>query len=191
MSAARPRLPSGIRLRVTPFARPHLDLLSPRDPELLAFGLLGHDPDRAAAMAALGPAFTLLAFLPGRDLDGDAGSAQGEAVLAVACGGIMLTPEAPDGSRVGDAWALTGRGADALPLALHRAARNGLARIVAAHRLRRVQAVCQADHATARRWLKRLGFARETREPGMAGVLPGARLHLYALTPRNPKEDPA
>ncbi|WP_201764400.1 hypothetical protein [Desulfovibrio sp. X2] len=157
-----------------PFASEHLALLAPRETERRTWALLGSagsDPASAAAFAARGPALTLLAHGPsGR-------------VEAVACAGIMLGPRQPDGGRAGDAWALTGRAVDRLPLAFHRAARRGLAAIVAAHGLTRVQALCLADFAAGRRWLARLGFTRETLEPGMAGVLPGARLHLYALVP--------
>ena len=197
----RPPDGAGPRLKVVPFKRTHLDILSPREAELYAFGLVGHDPDRAAALASQGPAFTLLAFWQGRDLEDDdgpgetgAGNGQGlvgEAVTAVACGGIMLTPEAADGTCVGDAWALTGKGVDRMPVAFHRAVRQGLASIMAAHRVRRVQAICLASHEQARRWLERLGFTRESREPGMAGVVPGERTHLYAIVPGDLGEETA
>jgi len=162
-----------------PFVRPHLDLLAPRAAERLTFGLVGHDPDRAARMAALGPAFTLLA------VTGEPGK---ETATAVASGGVMLSPPAPDGSRVGDAWALTGEEVDCLPLAFHRAVRRGLAAIVAAHRLRRVQALCLAEYEQSRRWLGRLGFTRETLAPGMEGVIPGEFVHLYSLIPQPTQE---
>lgn len=183
------------RLRIVPFKRMHLDILCPREADRHTLGLVGHDPDRAADMAALGPAYTLLYAWPGHDLD-DAGlagmsGAEGEAMTAVACGGVMLTPAAPDGTCVGDAWALTGSGVDRLPLAFHRAVRQGLAAIIARHRLRRVQAICLANHAQSRRWLSKLGFARETLEPGMAGVVPGERVHIYALIPQKTQEETA
>lgn len=196
---APPHDSAGLRLEVVPFRREHLDILCPREAELHAFGLVGHDPDRAAALASQGPAYTLLAFWQGRDLEdddgpGEAGNGQGlagEVVTAVACGGIMLSPLAANGTCVGDAWALTGKAVDRMPVAFHRAVRQGLASIMAAHRLRRVQAVCLASHEQARRWLERLGFTRESREPGMAGVVPGERTHLYAIVPEDMGEETA
>jgi|GEM_PF-2403856 len=163
--AAR-RPDADLRPRLVPFAPAHLAALSPRAFERLTFGLQGgHDRETAARLAALGPAFSLLR---GREM--------------VACAGIMLGPVRPDGTRAGDAWALTGEAVERFPLAFHRAVRRTLGALVAGHGLSRVQALCLAGHARSRRWLNRLGFRRETLEPGMACMLPGARLHLYALT---------
>lgn len=94
---------------------------------------------RAAASAAAGPAWTLL-------LDGD----------PVGCGGVVLLWPG-----VGEAWSLSAESAAAIPLALHRAVREGLAEAQMRYRLHRIQAAVLACHVVGRRWLALLGFEEE------------------------------
>lgn len=129
-------------MRVIPFEAEHARRIELRDFDLL--GAAGNAPQEfEAAMelyAVSGPAFTI------EDEHG-----------IVACGGVAIQP-----GRTGNAWMLTSREVDRIPIAVARAARRIIVEAERECGLNRIQTTVNVRHDPARKWFRFLGFRQES-----------------------------
>lgn len=126
--------------RLIPFEAWHLAEVEPREPGRVVRGIDARLI--AEKYAHLGPAWSLLRLSDAR---------------IIACGGIILPPWRGHA----EAWMVVGAAARASAFALHRSVKRQMEVVIAAHGLRRLQAVARSDFPAARAWLKRLGFEAE------------------------------